>query len=220
MVEPVLVSRLIRYYKAQGLLKTFYRILEKLWYLVFPKANILYCVDLAELNTDRYVRPENMQIISYKNMNEIEEGEMAALTGYFSEYIIKRQMEERFDMGAVLWLLKVDDRVAGMIWSIKAKTVRPYYFLLATNDVHLFDNEIFSDYRGRGLNIILIEYALSGLRSMGLVRAFIDTNLRNTAEIRSLAKTSFNDFGLARKIHFGGRDITIWSKKPYLGRNL
>jgi ribosomal protein S18 acetylase RimI-like enzyme len=220
VVDPVRLNRFLRYYKAHGLFKTFRRALKKLWLEIFRKPEIIYYEDLAELKTDDCRLAQNMLITTCNNIDEIPHEDMTCLCSYYGKKIIEHQMRERFAIEAKLWLLKIDEEVAGMVWSLKGKTFAPYFFLLGSNDVHLFNDEIFEGYRGRGLNTILIEKVLRELKTAGISRVFIDTNLRNKAEIKSLKKTSFKQLGLARKTHFAGWDLTIWSKaKIGLGGN-
>jgi len=207
--------RLIRfkhYYRRKGLINTIHRIFQKIKDLPFRKPEILFFVDLAKLENKERTIPNNFRIECLKSEDEIFRDDLIVIFENIGEEIMRYFMEERFSQGALLWVVKVDGTPAGYIWSIERRTIRPHYFPLTADDVHLFDNLIFEKFRGRSINSVLINYVLTELKRDGLVRAFIETNITNTPEIRSLEKTNFKEFGLARKCHVGERNFVIWSK--------
>lgn len=156
--------------------------------------------------------PQNFAVECRKNFGEILKDEIETLIHYGGERIIRYELKNRFGKGAYLWLMKVDRKAVGMVWTIRQKTLKPYYWPLTPNDVHLFDNEVFRDYRGQGINPFLINYVVFELKQKGFVRAFIETNEINKPEIRSLSKTFFAELGRAKRLHLPGQNITIWSK--------
>jgi len=207
--------RLIRfkhYYRRKGLINTIHRIFQKIKDLPFWKPEILFFVDLAKLENKERTIPNNFRIECLKSEDEIFREDLVVIFKNISEEIMRYFMEERFSQGAFLWLIKVDGAPAGYIWSIERRTIRPHYFPLTADDVHLFDNLIFEKFRGRSINSVLINYVLTELKRDGLVRAFIETNITNTSEIRSLSKAGFQKYGLSRKCHVGERNFVIWSK--------
>ena len=212
MLKKFWRARFFKYYHQHGFIGTVGRIFREIWLVISKKRFVLYYVDLPISSTDKRTFPSNVQVLPKYNMEEINTDEMNVLASYRGIDVIKYHAKKRFDKGAILWLAKIDGKTAGMIWSLRGRTMEPYYFFLTDNDVHLFDNEIFKDYRGGGINTVLIERVLLELKNMGAIRAFISTNLRNKAEQRSLGKTSFKKFALARKFHILNRDISIWSK--------
>ena len=91
-------------------------------------------------------------------------------------------------------------------------TVNPHFYPLIKKDVHLFDGEIFPEFRGRRLNPLFVDYMLSMFKNKGMERAFIEMREWNEANRRSIGKTSFHNIGVARKINVFGRNVVIWSK--------
>lgn len=123
-----------------------------------------------------------------------------------------REIANRFELGSELWLAKVGGRVAGFGWTIVGKTVLPHYFTLGANEVHFFDFHVFPEFRGRGINIALIENILTTLSAQPLSCAHIECAAWNHAQIRSLSKTPFHRQAEVIRITFLGRSAIIWLK--------
>ena len=92
----------------------------------------------------------------------------------------------------MLWLVKVSGVLAGYIWTIRGATINPDVRTLTHDEVSFFDNMIFENFRGRGINPILINYVLSEMQKQKCVRAFIGTKVTNVSEIKSLEKNGFS----------------------------
>jgi ribosomal protein S18 acetylase RimI-like enzyme len=215
MGRQFLFTRFIRYYRRKGIVNTICHAFQKIRELLFRKPDILFFVDLPRLKNEEYIISDNVGVECVRSEAEISKQDLNMLFEHISEKIFAYYMEERFSKGALLWLVKVDGMLAGYIWSIAQRTIKPYYFPMTEKDVHLFDNFIFEELRGRGINQALVNYVLAKLRKKGLARAFIETNVANTPEIRALAKTGFVKFGLGRKYHIHGYCVAIWSKVTY-----
>ena len=166
------------------------------------------------LKENEYPLSPNYSIVCRRSYNEITESELQTLTYYRGEKIVLAQIDDHFSKGACLWLIAIEEKVVGMVWTIRQKTLKPYYWPMTPYDVHLFDNEVFPDFRGRGINPLFIDHLLFKLKKEGLVRAFIETRELNGPEIRSLSKTCFNELGRAHKFHIFCCDITIFKKIP------
>jgi ribosomal protein S18 acetylase RimI-like enzyme len=123
-----------------------------------------------------------------------------------------RNIRERFDSGASVWLIKSAGKLAGFGWTLQGDTIEPHYFPLAQDDVHLFDFHVFPQYRGQGLNPFLVNYILHSLASESSGRAFIEAAEWNQAQLSSLSKTPFRRLGLARKSKILHRIIVCWAK--------
>jgi ribosomal protein S18 acetylase RimI-like enzyme len=180
--------------------------------LFFQKPNILFFVDLPGFRNEKNIIPTNFGVECVRSEVEISMQDLKVLFEHIDEKIFRHQMEERFGKGSLLWLVKINGMLTGYIWSIQGRTIQPHYLPLTSKDVHLYDNFIFEEFRGRNINPALVNYVLAKLREKDMARAFIETNVANTAEIRSLAKTGFETYGLARKYHTWGHCFVIWSK--------
>jgi hypothetical protein len=152
------------------------------------------------------------EVVVKRCVEEIKELERNSLVKNGNRELGEYKFSTRFDKGASVWFLKSGGEILGFIWSIRKKPVLPYFFPLSNNDVHLFDNEIFIDYRGKGLNGILVSHVLNGLREGGFHSAYIETAIWNTQEQKSLSKIKFEKIGLARKIVLWNKVYVIWEQ--------
>jgi GNAT superfamily N-acetyltransferase len=203
--------RIIRYYKTNGFCNTAIHSLTMAKKVIFQNKFVLFYAELTLLKNEDFQLPEYITIECKKSEDEISENDINILTLDRGKDIIQHELKDRFLKEAFIWLIKVRGEFVGFIWSIKKTPVQPYFFPLTDYDVHLFDNEIFPKYRGQGINPVLINYLLYDLKRRGFVRAFMETLIWNSFEIRSLAKTHFRRLASARKFHLVGRDITVWS---------
>ena len=165
-----------------------------------------------ELTDEKPRAAPNIIIECNKIETDISEEDKKIMELFLYKEIFQDQLKVRFSKGAFIWLVKQDSSLAGFVWSIVQTTVEPYFFPLTKKDVHIFDNVIFPEYRGRGINTILINHVLFELKRMGFVRAFIETHTWNTSEIKSLIKTHFYRLAEARKFHFWGWCLSTWSR--------
>jgi len=203
-------KRIIKYYKINGFRKTVGRVPTVFLRSTLLNKYYLYCHDLNNIVETN----ENFsyEVAVKRFVDEINDLENKSLVKNGNRELCEFKLSTRFDKGAYVWFLKSGGEVLGFIWSIRKKPVSPYFFPLSNHDVHLFDNEIFLDYRGKGLNSILVSHVLNGLRESGFQSAYIETAIWNTQEQKSLSKMKFEIIGLARKIALWNRVYVIWEQ--------
>src|SRR5208282_2600936 len=134
------------------------------------------------------------------------------MTSFWNPKLAGRNVEERLGKGASLWLIKSEERLAGYGWTLQGRTMEPYFFPLGKLDVHLFDFHVFSQYRGRGLNPLLVNHILHNLATEGACHAFIEAAEWNQPQLSSLRKTPFQRLGLARSFTIFGHKFISWAE--------
>jgi ribosomal protein S18 acetylase RimI-like enzyme len=169
----------------------------------------MYYSELQQITTDILLLPQEYLVDSWNREDTSERNIFEVFYKYQDENIVKEKIISRFKRGAELWTIQVSKQIAGFVWSIRGTTIKPYFFPLGPNDVHLFDNEIFPPFRGKGLNSILIDSVLLELKKKGILRAFIETRNWNIAEINSLSKTKLKIFGQVVTLNIG-KKVIIW----------
>lgn len=207
-----LFRQALNYYKRNGILQAIKHIPVKLRWTIFRKRDILYVCELVELNDEIVSLPDNTVVEKKTESDELKAEEFQSLCYDRDEKIFSQQLKERFHKGSVLWLIKHQGRTAGMFWTLKGTTIKPHYFCLTENDVHLYDGQIVRKCRGLGLFPAMTNYILLELKKEGLVRAYMETNIANTPAIRAFDKTHFKKTATARRFHVFGRGVTIWNK--------
>ena len=209
----MLVKKSIHYYRRKGLLEALRHIPVKLRWTIFRKRDILYICDLAGLDRQDFSLPEGTAVEKKENMQELTGDEIKALCEEQNEAIFIDQLKERFSKGSVVWVIKYQGKTAGMFWTITGTTIQPHHVCITEKDAHLYNGKILNEYRGHRLFPTLTNYILYELKKDGLSRAYVETNLANTAAIRAFENTDVKKVATARKIRLFGRNITIWNQE-------
>jgi len=143
---------------------------------------------------------------------ELPPDELSLLISHWVPAIARQQVAGRFERGASLWEFKIGEKLAGYGWSLAGGSMEPHFFPLQPDDVHLFDFYVFPEFRGRGINPLLVNYILSRLRMEKKNRAFIEAAEWNAPQLSSLGRTPFRRVGMASKHQRLGKTRVVWSQ--------
>jgi GNAT superfamily N-acetyltransferase len=205
------IRRFMLSYKRKGFMSTLYRIIQFFYRILFKSKTVLFYTDFYELDNSILKLPQDIVIECKTKYYEALQSDMKKIINYWEDRKLMDETRERFEKGAILWVLKLKDEIAGFGWAIRGKMVSTYYLPLAPNDAVLFDFLTFEEYRGHGLYALLCEKIMRELKLEGVVRAYGMTDEWNTSSIRGLEKTFFKKFIITRKFHVLSRNLTIWS---------
>jgi len=154
----------------------------------------------------RIIRKESQEQISNEDINK--------LIAYRRENIdathVTKALDNRFKNGSRLWLSYYHGTLAGYIWSVRGRMISPYFFPVPLSDAVLFDSEIFPEFRGKGLNVIIMKYILYNLKKDGVTRTYRVAQVWNQSSLIFLSKCHFKHYGTAHKFHILRKDITVW----------
>jgi ribosomal protein S18 acetylase RimI-like enzyme len=177
---------------------------------VFANRMVVFYCDLADQLTDTVVLPNPFTMDRLRSEVELSPPDLMAMTAFWNPKQGHRNISERFELGASLWLIKSEGQLAGYGWSLQGRTVEPYYFPLGKDDIHLFDFHVFPQYRGRRINPLLVTHILHKLAANCGGRAFIEAAEWNEAQLSSLRKTPFRHLGMARSFTLFGHTFVSW----------
>jgi GNAT superfamily N-acetyltransferase len=200
------VARLRHYYRRHGLRAMMQRIK-----LAFQRASslgqmIVYACDLPVTGG-----PAPLGTVTRKSTYAaLNAAESKRIVEHWNPDAMPKLMAEQFAAKAELWLLLQDGIIAAYGWTLKGKTIEPHYFPFKAEDVHLFDFFVFPEFRGRNLNPSLVWQILDQAGREGCRRAFIEAAVWNRPQQASLAKTSFQKIGTARKFSLGKSNLVWW----------
>jgi ribosomal protein S18 acetylase RimI-like enzyme len=184
-------------------------VISRMWRTFGKNRLVVYAAVLSAVYDNGL--PDDMSVSTAGSITDIADRDIAILLHNTKNRNTRsEQFVRRFSNGAELWMARIKDEIVGYIWTINIEKDRPYFLPLLENDVLLFDAEIFSEYRGQGINSRLTQKVLIDLKNRGRERAFIQTCERNTPEIASLKKTSFKKIGLATRKPQGRKNVVIW----------
>ena len=170
---------------------------------------VFYC-DL-DANKFRPVKiPAGFSIHRLESLRDLSSTDFEQVTAFWNPKLASANIRERFEDGAVLWLVKSGESVASYGWTLRGRSIEPYYFPLGTDDIQLFDFYVAPKFRGRALHWLLTSYLLRALAAEGGARAFADTGEWNEAQLASFRMTKFRLLGRARTFRIFGRLLTHW----------
>jgi len=204
------ISRLAAYYTRHGFAATVRRAGLAAKRALFSSRMILFYGDLSTLSSQPVELPSFLTVERHRNQAGLSPQDLREITCFWNPKLAARNVKERFQRGASVWLIKSERHLAGYGWTLQGHTVEPHYFPLGPADVHLFDFHVFPQYRGRGLNPLLVGYILRSLATECQGRAFIEAAEWNQPQLVSLRRAPVCRFGSARKFTLFRRTIVFW----------
>ena len=205
-----LLTRFINYYREHGLTQTVRRIIEQPSRISKGYMLLIYA-ELKELDDAVLDLPRNIIIECKKSYAETLEAQMEKLIDHSRKTNVTNRIKERFEDGALLWIMKLNSDIAGYGWTTRKTMAAAFPLPITPHDAILFDFEIFGEYRGRGFYGLLVNYIFGQLKLMGTTRAFGLLSGWNSSVIRAIERTHFHKFREVRNFHVFRRNIIIWS---------
>jgi acetyltransferase (GNAT) family protein len=204
------VDRLTAYYSRHGFAATIRRAAVGMKRALFAnRMVVLYC-DLTELTPRHAKLSSSLKFERLKSEHELDPQDLQEIASLWNPKQAQRNIAERFEKGASLWLIKSTGNLAGYGWTIRGRTIAPYYFPLGPDDVQLFDFSVLPRFRGRAMHWVLTSHILRALAAEGATRAFADTAEWNQAQLSSFKMTPFRRLGLVRTFRLPGKMIISW----------
>ena len=208
------ISRFRLYLRRNGFRATIRRIgLASKRSLLSNRMVLLYC-DLSTLSSQARELPSSITVERKRSEADLSPRDLEQIINLWNPNLARQNLKQRFTMGALLWLIKSEGDLAGYGWTLQGRTVEPHYFDLGQADIHFFDFHVFSQYRGQGLNPLLVKQILRNLADNCAGRAFIEVAEWNQAQLSSLSKTPFRPLGVASKFTILGRTVVCRKEKP------
>jgi len=204
------ISRLVGYFRRHGISATVRRAGLSTRRALFSSRMVLFYCDLHPQSLPIPCMSSSLEVERKRHEGELGSRDLEEITSFWNPKLARRNIKERFGRGAVLWLIKSEGRLMGYGWTLQGHTVEPHYVCLAPDDIHLFDFHVFPQYRGRGVNPLLVRYILGSLSAESRGRAFIEVAEWNQAQLASLRMTPFRRLGSARKFTFFRRTAVYW----------
>jgi len=207
------ISRLTAYYARHGFGATLQRARVAVKRALSSSRMVVFYCDLDVRTIPPLNIPTPLRVERLKTLAELSGDQLNEMTSFWNPKLARRNMEERFNKRASLWLINSGEKLVGYGWTIQGQTIEPYFVPLGKLDVHLFDFHVFPQYRGRGLNPLLVNYILRNVTAEGSSRAFIEAAEWNEAQLSSIRKTPFRRLGLVRNLTVFGRAFVRWADK-------
>jgi ribosomal protein S18 acetylase RimI-like enzyme len=203
-------KRTLVFYRRHGLSASLSRALESIRGIVSNRRAVLFRCDLQHSFSIPGQLPDGISVERKDCMADMAEGDLEKVLNYWNRDLQTKQLCERFQRGAAFWLIKKNNQLAGYGWTLTGSTMKPHFFPLGANDVHLFDFVVFPEFRGQGINPVLVNRVLEMITAEGRVSAFIEAAIQNKSQLRSLQKTAFRRHAAATKVELLGHSLVLW----------
>jgi len=210
------ISRFAVYYKRNGLGVTVRRGALAARRALFSNRAVLFYCELSRQGFASADLPNSLKVERKRSYAEIDPQDLHQIIHIWNPRLAHRNITERFDQGASLWLIKSHDKLAGYGWTLQGRTIEPHYFPLGPDDVQFLDFHVFPKYRGRAIDWCLMTQILGSLATDGLSRAFGEAAEWNQASLSSFQMTPFRRLGMARKVTVFGLTIVCWDGRESL----
>jgi ribosomal protein S18 acetylase RimI-like enzyme len=213
MAIPASISRLVSFYQRNGFASTSRRLALALKRSLSSNRMVVFYCDLGKQTIAPPKMPASLLVERLRSYAEISPQDLQELTSFWNPRQAHRNISERFEKGASLWLIKSGDTLAGFSWTLRGRTIAHYYFPMAQDDVQLFDFYVFPKFRGRAILWFLITLILTNLKEEGACRVFGDVAEWNQASLSFYRTIPFRRLGVARSITVFGRTFVSWTEK-------
>lgn len=218
MAISAFISRLVSYYQKNGIASTSRRFAVALKRSLTSSRMVVFYCDLGNQTIAPPKMPASLLVQRLKSYEELSREDLEALTSFWNPRQAHRNIRERFEKGASLWLIKSAETLAGFSWTLRGRTIAQYYFPMAQDDVQLFDFYVFPKFRGRAILWFLITLILASLKEEGACRVFGDVAEWNQASLSFYRTIPFRRLGVARSVTVLGRTFVSWSEDDSVKR--
>jgi hypothetical protein len=209
MRASVFVSRFITFYSRYGFSATIRRLGEETKRLPLNHHVVFYC-DLSRQATTPAKLPSSLKVARLTSYAELGSQDLEAIIAFGDSKQAHRNIRDRFEQGASLWLVWSGDMLAAYSWTVRGRAIEPYYFPLAPDDVRLFDFFTFPKFRGRAILWFLLTHILHSLKEEGAARVFGAVAEWNQASLSLYKLTPFRSLGVARMYKVLGHTFIRW----------
>ena len=124
------ISRLTDYYKRHGFGATIRRAGLAVKRGLFSSRMVVFYCDLRKLTAAPVNIPSSLRMERLRSYNELSQQDLQEMTSFWNPQQAHQNIQERFEKGSLLWLIKSGDRLAGYGWTLQGRTIGPYGRLL------------------------------------------------------------------------------------------
>jgi hypothetical protein len=208
------LKAIVKKVRTDGIISGIRWLITKIYRRILPHRQTIRFTDLSEISSDGFSIPDNIQIQRLHSRDQMNKEDLKILIESETELMgsaANNLINKRFDKGGILWLIKVDNHLAGYRWTIVKDPLSRTYVPHTEKDVHVIATELFKEYRGQNLFILFTKYMMITLKNEGFKRVFSEIYLWNKRAEHAISKIEYyRKIGIARRFNFFGRNIVIW----------
>ena len=125
MAISTAVSRFTDYYRRKGFGATLRRAGVAVKRSLFSSRSVLFYCDLATQGASPKELPGFLKVERKRSIAELNDADLQEMTSFWNPKLARQNMEERFGLGASLWLIKSRDKLAGYGWTYRGGPSSP-----------------------------------------------------------------------------------------------
>ena len=122
---PTSISRFADYHRRNGFRATIRRIGLAAKRSLFSSRMVLFYCDLSALTSSTTDLPASLKVERKRNAAEISPHDLQQITSLWNPKLAQRNIQERFGLGASLWLIRFEDQLAGYGWTLRGAPSSP-----------------------------------------------------------------------------------------------
>jgi len=206
------VLRFAVYFRRNGFLATVQRSAQAVKRALFSRRMVTLGCEVAAQGPLPAELPASVKVERKRSEAELSAPDLEAMTSFWNPTLALKNIKERFQYGASLWMIKSEGQLAGYGWTLQGRSVEPFYVRVRPDDVHLFDYLVFPAYRGRNFNPLLVCYILRTLAPECRGHAYLEVAEWNLPQLSSLKKTPFRRLGSVWMLSLFGHKFPLWAR--------
>jgi GNAT superfamily N-acetyltransferase len=122
-------------------------------------------------------------------------------------------LEHFFGYGGRLWIAKEKDRIVGLRWTLRGGLHGFYCIPIANNEVVTMAEQIFHEFRGKGIWEKFLRATIAELQKDGISRLFFGVHCRNKSMLRAVQKARVQLVGKVFTINILGYHFSVWKER-------
>src|ERR1700692_1617883 len=116
MAIPTSITRLVAYYKRHGFGATLRRFSLQARRTLFSNRMVLFYCDLATLNPAATEMSSRLKVERHRTQADIPPQDLQQITSFWNPDLARHNIDRRFGLGASIWLIRFEDKLAGYGW--------------------------------------------------------------------------------------------------------
>ena len=207
------LKRLAEIIRSEGFVAGMKWLLMAMHHRFIPEKQVVWCNDLTAFDANGFKLPDHVEIQRFYSIDQMSKEDLKILMDCKSELMGSAAsilIHERFNKGAVLWLLKENRHIAGYRWTIVNNHVTPTYVPHTKTDVHSVGAELFVEFQGRSLIDLFLKSTLITLKDEGFKRYYAETYLQNKRALKAFSRIGLHKIGTASRFSIFGKNVVIW----------
>ena len=127
-LAPGVPARQSHDYERHGVRATGRRLVLAVRRSLLSSHMVLFYCDLAREAPARAEFQRSVRVEPKRSISELSQQDLTEMTSFWNPSLAHKNINERFQKGAILWMIKAEEKLAGYGWTLQGNTIEPHYF--------------------------------------------------------------------------------------------